>query len=30
ADFLAPYGMNEAHREYYMVPPSAMFWLGTD
>ena len=30
ADFLAPYGMNEAHPGYLMSPPSAMFWLGTD
>jgi len=30
ADFLAPYGMNEPHMGYYMAPPSAQFWLGTD
>ncbi len=30
ADFLAPYGINEPHLEQIMVPPSAMFWLGTD
>jgi len=30
ADFLAPYGMNEANMEHIMVPPSARFWFGTD
>ncbi len=30
ADFLAPYGMNEAHIGNYLAPPSAQFWLGTD
>jgi len=30
ADFLAPYGMNEAHKASLLEPPSAQFWLGTD
>ena len=30
ADFLAPYGMNETNKEYFLVAPSARFWLGTD
>jgi len=30
ADFLAPYGMNEAHTANLLEPPSAQFWLGTD
>jgi len=30
ADFIAPYGMNEAHVGHYLAPPSDMFWLGTD
>ncbi len=30
ADLLAPYGMNEVNMGYFMVPPSAKFWLGTD
>ncbi len=28
--FLAPYGMNETHTQYYLAPPSARFWLGSD
>ena len=30
ADFLAPYGMNETNLDYFLVAPSAKFWLGTD
>jgi peptide/nickel transport system permease protein len=30
ADFLAPYGMNELHKEFVLSPPSTQFWLGTD
>ena len=30
ADFIAPYGMNETHKENLLEPPSAQFWLGTD
>jgi len=31
ADFLAPYGVNQTQAsEYYLNPPSAQFWLGTD
>ena len=30
ADFLAPYGMNEAHLADRLVPPSADYILGTD
>ena len=30
ADFIAPYGMNEAFTGNCMAPPSAKFWLGTD
>jgi len=30
ADFLAPYGMNKSHTEYFSTPPSAKFWMGTD
>ncbi|MBA7657507.1 Oligopeptide transport system permease protein OppC [subsurface metagenome] len=30
ADFLAPYGVNETHTEYYLASPSIMFWLGAD
>ena len=30
ADFIAPYGMNQAHVGHYLSPPSDMFWLGTD
>jgi len=30
ADFVAPYGMNQIHREDLLTPPSARFWLGTD
>jgi len=30
ADFIAPYGMNQTHTDFYMVGSSAKFWLGTD
>ena len=30
ADFIAPYGMNEAWVGGYLISPSAQFWLGTD
>ena len=30
ADFIAPFGMNEAQPADTLVPPSARFWLGTD
>ena len=30
ADFLAPFGMNEANTGHFLAPPSAQFWLGTD
>ena len=30
ANFLAPYGMNETHNEYFLKAPSTMFLLGTD
>ena len=30
ADFLAPYGMNQSFEGYFLTPPSAQFWLGTD
>ncbi len=30
ANFIAPYGMNQIHRTYMLVAPSARFWLGTD
>ena len=30
ADFLAPFGMNETNKGYFLAPPSAQFWLGTD
>ncbi|MBA7599421.1 Oligopeptide transport system permease protein OppC [subsurface metagenome] len=30
ADFIAPFGMNEAQPTDTLAPPSARFWLGTD
>jgi peptide/nickel transport system permease protein len=30
ADFIAPYGMNEAHSGYFLASPSKIHWLGTD
>ena len=30
ADFLAPFGMNETNKDYFLGPPSGTFWLGTD
>ncbi|HUU62640.1 MAG TPA: ABC transporter permease [Dehalococcoidia bacterium] len=30
AEFLAPYGMNQSFEGYFLTPPSAKFWLGTD
>ena len=30
ADFLAPYGVNQSFEGYFLTPPSAQFWLGTD
>ena len=30
ADFLAPYGMNDTHKRFFLAPPSAQFLLGTD
>jgi len=30
AEFLAPYGVQQIHRQYILTPPSALYWLGTD
>ncbi|MBA7476435.1 putative D,D-dipeptide transport system permease protein DdpC [subsurface metagenome] len=30
AGFLAPHGMNETNKDYFLAAPSASFWLGTD
>ncbi|MFC1984324.1 ABC transporter permease [Chloroflexota bacterium] len=30
SDFLAPFGVNETNRDFFLAPPSAQFWLGTD
>jgi len=30
ADLIAPYGMNETNKLYFLAAPSAKFWMGTD
>ena len=30
ANFIAPYGMNELHREAMLAAPSTTYWMGTD
>jgi len=30
AELLAPYGVNETHKEYFLAAPSGRFWLGAD